>query len=93
MSADEKTRRDRIVALIAEIQEIDATSIKDTDRLREDLGMDSLGSLELLSTLSEELQIDLEMEEAMEISTVADACVFVERYLAGQGQAAGASHA
>ena len=79
MSHSVNERQHRVVALIAEILEVDPTSVSSSARLREDLGMDSLQSLELLSTLSEELRIDLEMEEAMDISTVSDACGFVER--------------
>ncbi len=75
----------RTVALIAEILEIDeVSSIAGSDLLREDLGMDSLGSLELLSTLGEQLDLRLEMEEAMDIRTVDDACVFVERQWTAQ---------
>jgi acyl carrier protein len=72
----------RTTALIAEILEIDPGSVKGSDRLREDLGMDSLGSLELLSSLSSELKLDLEAEEAMDIQTVDDACRFIERHVA-----------
>jgi acyl carrier protein len=71
--------REVTVRAIAEILEIDATSIRGGDRLREDLGMDSLGSLELLSYVSSELQLDLEPEDAMDIATVDDACAFIER--------------
>ncbi|MBN1652950.1 MAG: acyl carrier protein [Deltaproteobacteria bacterium] len=82
---DQSKRRQRIIALVAEILELDdPKSIKPTDRLREDLGMDSLGSLELLSTISEELKLDLEMEDAMGISTIEDACAFVEHHYAEQ---------
>jgi acyl carrier protein len=78
-------RRERLIALVADILEIDdPSSISPSDRLREDLGMDSLGSLELLSTISEELRIDLEMEEAMGISTVEEAFTFIERNYAEQ---------
>jgi acyl carrier protein len=84
MSSDETQRRVRLFAIVAEILEIDADGIKGTDLLREDLGMDSLGSLELLSVISEELKLDLEMEEAMEIKTVDDAVAFVEKNLAEQ---------
>jgi acyl carrier protein len=75
----EPTTRARVVAAIAEILEIEPSCVAGTQRLREDLGMDSLGSLELLSTIGEELRIDLEMEDAMGIVTVDDACTFVER--------------
>ena len=74
----------RVTALIAEIVEVEPDTVGAKTRLREDLGMDSLQSLELLSTLSEELRIDLEMEEAMDIETVADACAFVHRNLVAQ---------
>lgn len=90
---EQSTRRDRVIALIAEILEMDERTVRPESRLREDLGMDSLQSLELLSTLSEELQIDLEMEQAMDIATVEDACEFVERSWAAQRGEAAASGA
>ncbi len=84
-TTEKAKRRERIIALVAEILEMDDPSaIRPTDRLREDLGMDSLGSLELLSTISEELKLDLEMEAAMGISTVDEACAFVEQNYAEQ---------
>ena len=81
-------RRDRTRQILAEIAETDLVRVKDGDRLREDLGLDSLQSLELLSVVSEELRIDLPMEEAVELRTVGDACRFVENaYQARHGQA------
>ena len=59
--------------------ETDADAIDGAQRLREDLGMDSLQSLELLSCVGESLKIDLDIEEAMGIRTVDDACAFVLR--------------
>lgn len=83
MRSDPQQRRDRVISLIADIAELELDEVHEEHRLREDLGMDSLGSLELLSTLSEELRIDLEIEDAMGIETVSDACEFLERnYLA-----------
>lgn len=93
MTASPQSRRRRVVALIAEILEVEADTVREDSRLREDLGMDSLQSLELLSTLSEELRIDLEMEEAMDISTVSDACGFVERSFLAQREAGVADRA
>lgn len=75
------TLRPRMRALVAEILEIDEAKIEATSRLREDLGMDSLGSLEMLSTISEQLDIHLEIEDAMDIVTFEDACLFVERQM------------
>lgn len=72
------SRRALTIALIGEILETDPGRIRLTDRLRDDLGLDSLQSLELLSRLAEELRIDLPMEDAMDLRTVDDACRFVE---------------
>jgi acyl carrier protein len=79
MDIREDNVRESTFAILAEIAEVELAGIRGTDRLREDLGMDSLSSLELLSSLGEKLQVDLEIEEAMDIRTVDDACAFVER--------------
>lgn len=79
MTQNETEWRDRVVALIAEIREIDPGQIEGRSRLREDLGMDSLNSLELLSELASELDVDLRIEEAMGLETVDDACAFVAK--------------
>lgn len=85
VNTNQAKRRELVISLVAEILELDdPNSIKPTDRLREDLGMDSLGSLELLSTISEELKLDLEMEDAMGISTIEDAFAFIEHHYAEQ---------
>lgn len=67
------------VKLLAAIAETEIRSIRAEQRLREDLGLDSLQSLELLSSIGEALRIDLDVEEAMSIRTVGDACAFVAR--------------
>lgn len=94
MKADQEQRRTRVIELIATIAEVDIAEVGGSARLREDLGMDSLGSLELLSTLSEELRIDIEIEDAMGIATVDDACAFLERtYVAQAGSSVGDARA
>ena len=72
--------RECTLSALAEIAEVDRSALSGADRLREDLGMDSLSSLELLSSVSEKLRIDLEVEEALTIRTVDEACTFVERH-------------
>lgn len=92
--SDVETRRRRTREILAEISEREFDSIQESDRLREDLGLDSLQSLELLSVVSEELRINLPMEDAMELRTVGDACDFVElswQSAQTEGGAAGAS--
>ena len=71
--------RDRVIAAIAELVQVEPGRITGGQRLREDLGMDSLSSLELLSSIGEQLRVEIEIEEAMDLETVDDACAFVER--------------
>lgn len=61
---------EKIVDIIAELSLVKREEIKSKDRLREDLGLDSVSSMELLSALSEELDLDIEMEETLQITTV-----------------------
>jgi acyl carrier protein len=75
----EQDLRARMRKLVAEIREIDPSLVEPTSRLREDLGMDSLGSLELLSSISEQLDVHIDIEDAMGLVTFEDACSFVER--------------
>lgn len=77
MNMSENEWRTRVIALIAEIREMDATIVRGDSRLREDLGMDSLNSLELLSGLGEQFKLDLPIEDALALVTVDDACGFV----------------
>lgn len=79
MTTLEEQRRAQLVKMIATIAETGDDAIRGDQRLREDLGMDSLGALELLSTISEALRIDLDVEDAMDLRTVDDACAFVEK--------------
>ena len=54
-----------IKKIIGDLTAIVPSEIQNSDRLREDLGMDSVSSMELISMLSEELDIEVELEEAM----------------------------
>jgi len=71
----------RIFDIVAQLTTVDKAKIKRTDRLREDLGMDSVSSMELLSMLAEELDLDIEMEEAVEVTTVAGVIEMAQRHL------------
>jgi len=77
MTMNENEWRANVIALIAEIREVDGATIRGDSRLREDLGMDSLNSLELLSGLGEQFKLDLPIEDALALVTVDDACAFV----------------
>lgn len=82
MSIPDVPTRDRVVTLVASVVKQDPGTIRGADRLREDLGMDSLASLDLLSRIGDELDVDIELDDAMSLETVDQACAFVERVIA-----------
>lgn len=61
----------RIYKILSDLSAVPQQQIKRDDRLREDLGLDSVSSMELVSMLSEEFAIDVELEEAVRITDVA----------------------
>ena len=61
----------RIYRILSDLSAVPVTEIHADDRLREDLGLDSVGSMELVSMLSEEFAIEVELEEAVQITDVA----------------------
>ena len=72
----------RIFTMMAQLSVVRAPDIKLEHRLREDLGLDSVCSMELLSMLAEELDLDVPMEEAAQVTTVAGTVEMARRHLA-----------
>jgi|CXWL01.1.fsa_nt_gi acyl carrier protein len=72
----------RMVQLIAEVSVVRAENIRPEHRLREDLGMDSVCSLELISMLAEEFGLNISVEEAAQIVTVRGALDMAGRHMA-----------
>lgn len=71
----------RILDLIAQVSVVKKENIKPEHRLREDLGMDSVGSMELLSMLAEEFDLDVPVEVAARITTVEGTISMAREYL------------
>jgi acyl carrier protein len=61
---------EKIKKLIANQLGIDEAKITEDARLIEDLGADSLDTVEMLMTLEEEFGIQIPDEEAMQLSTI-----------------------
>ncbi len=56
-------------------------AVSAADRLREDLGLDSLHSMELLSSITEKYEVDVDVEQVQEVKTVGDVVGFLARVL------------
>lgn len=76
--------REILVECICEKTEYPAEAIGDAQALESDLGLDSIGKVELLSTVAERLEINLEdMNEAQterleKVKTVGELVAFIE---------------
>lgn len=55
--------------------------IRGEDRLRDDLGLDSLHSMELLSEVTEKYEVDIDVEQVQDVRTVADVVNFLASVL------------
>ena len=68
-----------LILILAKMAEVAPATIALTDDLREDIGLDSLQSMELLSRISEKWDVDVEMEDMIDVKTVKDVVDFMER--------------
>jgi acyl carrier protein len=55
--------------------------ISDSDSFVDDLGADSLDTIELVMACEEEFHIEIADEEAEQVNTIADAVKLIENYL------------
>ena len=72
-----------VYQIVAEFAQTPSEEIKGTDRLREDLGLDSLQSMELLSRVSEQFEIDPDLESVMAVATVDEVVSSLAAHLPG----------
>ena len=64
--------RNDVKRLIAQIARMDVKKIKESDRIREDLCVDSLASMEILAAIEKKLGIVIDEAKAFDIVTVED---------------------
>ena len=58
---------------------VDESEITEASRLKEDLGIDSLASMQLILDMEQKFNIHVEDEEVMEIETVEDVIALLEK--------------
>ena len=78
---EDKEIYERIVKVISEVLGIDKEKIKPESRFVEDLGAESVQSLELVAAFENEFDIEMEEEAALEVKTVGKAVEFIKQYL------------
>ena len=74
--------------LIAEILEVDSSTLDPNARLVEDLGMDSMMALEILVAMEKKYKITIPEEKLAELKTVQAAVDIAQHYYSQQNNAA-----
>lgn len=72
---------ERIIKVTAETLKIDAGRITDDSRFVEDLGAESIQSVELVAAFEEEFDLEMDEEDALGVKTVGDAIGFIAKML------------
>ncbi len=76
-----------LIKILSRLAEVPPEQIALDDDLREDVGLDSLQSMELLSRICEKWDVDVEMEDMIEVKTVRDVVTFMTNLAKQNGQA------
>lgn len=74
---------DRVRAIIAEQLGVKLEEVTDSASFIEDLGADSLDTVELVMALEEEFGVEIPDEDAEKMVTVGDAIKYIEQKAAG----------
>lgn len=73
--------RKDVKKLVAEIARVNPNKIDEDTDIREDLGIDSLASVEILAAIEKRLGIAIDEAEAFDIETVKDLLDLVTEYM------------
>ncbi|MFN7965160.1 MAG: acyl carrier protein [Acidobacteriota bacterium] len=69
--------RDKVIDIIAKSFKLDPSQVTEDKSFQEDLGADSLETVELVMALEEEFGVEISDEDAEKIKTVGDALRFI----------------
>lgn len=73
---------DRFATIVSDCVGVPLESVTMSSKLVDDLGADSLDSVEILMAVEDEFAVLIEDEDAEKVETVADAVLLIERTLA-----------
>ena len=72
---------DRIKSVCVELLKVDESRIQESSRFVEDLGADSMQSIELVAAFEEEFDIEMDEDAALGVKTVGNAVAFIDEVL------------
>lgn len=69
----------RVIKVTAEVLKVDVSAIQESSRFVEDLGAESVQSIELVAAYEEEFGIEMDEDQALAVKSVGDAARFIDR--------------
>ena len=75
--------RERVVKVVSQVLKVNPARITDNARFVEDLGAESIQSVELVAAFEEEFDIEMEEEAALAVKSVGKAVQFIDNVLHG----------
>jgi acyl carrier protein len=79
MSNATSTVLERVKKVVVDQLSVDANDVKPESRFTQDLGADSLDTVELVMAFEDEFGMEIPDEEAEKIQTVQDAVAYIEK--------------
>lgn len=76
------TRETVVAAILAVAPELDADDLTDDARLQEDLDLDSMDFLDVVTGLAERTGVDIPERDYPELATIGGAAAYLERHAA-----------
>lgn len=73
--------RERVVKVASQVLKVDPARITEDARFVEDLGAESIQSVELVAAFEEEFDIDMDEEAALAVRSVGNAVEFIDKIL------------
>jgi acyl carrier protein len=73
---------EKIRAIVVEQLGVDASQVTPAANFINDLGADSLGTVELIMSLEEAFDLDIPDDKAEQLRTVGDALIYLEQHAA-----------
>lgn len=74
----------RVIQVTRDLLGIDVDQIDDQSRFVEDLGAESIQSIELVAAFEEEFDIEMDEDAALTVTSVESAAVFIDKIIAGE---------
>lgn len=73
---------ERVKRVTAELLKIEPSKVQDNSRFVEDLGAESIQSIELVAAFEEEFDIEMDEDAALAVKSAGDAAKFIDNVLA-----------